>query len=177
MTRRRSGRAAALQAERGPMAYGGKGPPGPQRVYASWLPSPTRCPRSNENPPDGSSENFLVTGLTFLSLSTDAKGLVSEVVESIVAKLAFRVLLCMMAGFVFGITTWAFVADSQGRGARCVLSIHPLFVRFLWRASGEVATELLKLAVNKSKSLCNQVSQGSRLHRTPSSGMCFVDCL
>ena len=54
------------------------GPPGPKGVYASLLPSPTKCPRSNEIPPYGSGENFLVIGLILPSLPTVAKGFVSQ---------------------------------------------------------------------------------------------------
>ena len=58
--------------------YGEQRPSSPKGVYASLLPSLTRCPRSNEIPPYGSGENFLVTGLILLSLPTVAKGFVSQ---------------------------------------------------------------------------------------------------
>ena len=54
------------------------GPPGPKGVYASLLPSLTKCPRSNEIPPYGSGENFLVIGPILPSLPTVAKGFVSQ---------------------------------------------------------------------------------------------------
>ena len=54
------------------------GSPGPKKVYASLLPSLTRCPRSNEILPYGSGENFLVIGPILPPLPTVAKGLVSQ---------------------------------------------------------------------------------------------------
>ena len=82
------------------MAYGGKGPPDPKGVYASLLPSLTRCPRSNEIPPYGSGENFLVTGLVLLSLPTVAKGFVSEDASSILCSplSAFLVSVLLVVG-------------------------------------------------------------------------------
>ena len=81
------------------MAYGGKGPPDPKGVYASLLPSLTRCPRSNEIPPYGSDVNFLVTGLILLSLPTVAKGFLSEDASSILCSplSAFWSLSCSLS--------------------------------------------------------------------------------
>ena len=72
------------------LSYGGKGSPGfkkglwrmegkavPKGVYASWLQSPTRSPRSHEES-NGAEEKFLVASLILLSLSTDAKNFVSK---------------------------------------------------------------------------------------------------
>ena len=134
------------------------GPPGPTGVYASLLPSQTRCPRLNESPPFGSGENFLVTGLILLSLPTVAKGFVSQDVGSTlcVPLSAFLISVLLVVGAQ---PTRVQVFHKKDPAAIAWESLVALSIGFRHICSVDDVSEMVSCTDVQTRNLCKKCRQ------------------